>query len=258
MLEKRLIELLTRKMAGELSSTELLELNDILLSYPEALQEEEIFKKIWDFRPEEEDIALFYERHKNEYKNALVFAEEKHSIPVSKTRLIKYRLFSVASILAIIVIVGIFGYKNSFSKDSFKQIIAEKGVRKMLTLPDGTKVWLNADSRLSYDPEMTGANQRLVTLTGEAFFDVAHDKQHPFIINANKVTIKVLGTAFNVKAYPGDAKCETTLIRGSVELTINNGSKQKFILKPSEKIALIDEEDEKYEEGNEHSGKGRH
>ena len=79
MLEKRLIELLTRKMAGELSSTEFLELNNILLSYPEALQEEEIFRKIWDFKPEAEDIALFYERHKNEHKNALVFAEERPS-----------------------------------------------------------------------------------------------------------------------------------------------------------------------------------
>ena len=257
MLEKRLIELLTRKMAGELSSTELLELNDILLSYPEALQEEEVFKKIWDFRPEEEDIAHFYERHKNEYKDALVFEEEKPSLIVSKTRLINYRFFSVATILATIVIVGIFGYKNSFSKDSFKQIIAGKGVRKLLTLPDGTKVWLNADSRLSYDPAMTEVKERLVTLTGEAFFEVAHDKLHPFIINANKITVKVLGTAFNIKAYPGDAKCETTLIRGSVELTVNDGSKQKFILKPSEKIALIDEDDDNKTKENDHLRKGK-
>ena len=256
MLEKRLIELLTRKMAGELSSTELIELNDILSSYPAALQEEEIFNKIWAFKPEAEDVALFYERHKNNYKEALVFEDEKHS-NIAKTRLIRYRLLAVVSILAIIISVGFFGYQNSFSKDSFKQIIAGKGVRKLLTLPDGTKVWLNADSRLSYDPEMAAANQRLVTLTGEAYFDVTHDKQHPFIINANKVTIKVLGTAFNVKAYPGDAKCETTLIRGSVELTINDGSKQKFILKPSEKMALIDEEEGKCAEGNEHPRKGK-
>ena len=257
MLEKRLIELLTRKMAGELSSIELLELNDILSSYPEALQEEQIFKKIWDSKAEEEDIALFYERHRNSYKDELVFAEEKNSITVSKNRLIRYRLFAVACILAIIISVGLVGYKNSFSKDSFKQIIAGKGVRKLLTLPDGTKVWLNADSRLSYDPEMKEAKQRLVTLTGEAFFDVAHDKQHPFIINANKVTVRVLGTAFNIKAYPGDAKCETTLIRGSVELTINDGSRQKFILKPSEKIALIDEKDDNYTKENNHLRKGK-
>ena len=257
MLEKRLIELLTRKMAGELSSNELLELNEILSSYPEALQEEEIFRQIWNSKPEVEDVALFYERHRNEYRDALVFAGEKHFTSGPKNRLIRYRLFAVASILAIIIIVGVFGYQNSFSKDSFKQIIAGKGVRKLLTLPDGTKVWLNADSRLTYDPEMTGAKQRLVTLNGEAFFDVAHDRQHPFVINANRVIIKVLGTAFNVKAYPGDAKCETTLIRGSIELTINDGSKQKFILKPSEKIALIDEEDKKYEKESEHSQKGK-
>ncbi len=257
MIEKKLIELLTRKMAGELSSTELLELSDILLSYPEAIQEEQIFKKIWDFKPEEEDIALFYERHKNKYRDLLDFTEEKHEAPVLKTRLIRYRFFAAAIAIAIVVTIGLLASKSSIPKDSFKQIIAGKGVRKLLTLPDGTKVWLNADSRLSYDPSMTEANQRLVTLTGEAFFDVAHDKLHPFIINANKVTVKVLGTAFNVKAYPGDAKCETTLIRGSVELTINDGSKQKFILKPSEKIALIDGEDENYTKENDHSPKGK-
>lgn len=257
MLEKRLIELLTRKMAGELSSNELLELNDILSSYPEACHEDEVFRQIWNSKPEEEDVAVFYERHKNKYRDSLKFAGEKYFTSGFKNRLIRYKLFAVASILAIIIIAGVFGYQNSFSKNSFKQIIAGKGVRKLLTLPDGTKVWLNADSRLTYDPEMTEAKQRLVTLTGEAYFDVAHDKQHPFIINANMITVKVLGTAFNIKAYPGDPKCETTLIKGSVELTINDGSKQMFTLKPSEKIALINEEDKSYTTTNDHPRNGK-
>lgn len=257
MLEKRLIELLTRKMAGELSSNELLELNNILKSYPEALQEEEVFKKIWDVKPEEEDIALFYERHKNKFRDLLGFTEDKHEAPVSKARLIRYRFLAAAIVIALVVTIGLLASKSSIPKNSIKQIIAGKGVRKLVTLPDGTKVWLNADSRLSYDPKMIEASERLITLTGEAFFDVADDKQHPFIINAEKVTVKVLGTAFNVKAYPGDARCETTLIRGSVELTINDGSKQKFILKPSEKIALIDEEDENDTKGNHSAPKGK-
>ena len=75
-------------------------------------------------------------------------------------------------------------------------------------------------------------------MTGEAFFKVAHDKKRPFIVKTNKIAIKVLGTEFNVKDYPGDRESETTLIKGSIELTINDRSEQKFLLKPSEKFAL--------------------
>jgi ferric-dicitrate binding protein FerR (iron transport regulator) len=78
-----------------------------------------------------------------------------------------------------------------------------------------------------------------VILIGEAFFKVAHDKKRPFIVKTNKVAIKVLGTEFNVRDYPGDKESETTLIKGSIELTINDRSDQKFLLKPSEKLALV-------------------
>ena len=245
MLEKRLIELLTRKMAGELSSSELVELNEMLSAYPDALQEEEIFKQIWNSKVITEDVNFFYEQHKKKYGNALLFSEVKGNPPATIKWRKYYKYLAVACILIIALVLVFLVYEPLSEKDSYKEIIVGKGVRKMVLLPDGTKVWLNADSKLSYDPQMNHTGMRHVTLEGEAFFDVTHDKKHPFIINTNKVSIKVLGTSFNIKAYINDKKCETTLIRGSVELTLNDGSKQKIILKPSEKLALIEDEERK-------------
>jgi ferric-dicitrate binding protein FerR (iron transport regulator) len=121
------------------------------------------------------------------------------------------------------------------------QFSTELGSRRQLLLPDGTKVWLNAGSRLSYDSDMLRKDIRAVTLSGEAFFDVAKDKDRCFVIHTDKIAIRVLGTAFNVKAYPRDKITETTLMRGSVELTVNNKPYQKIVLKPKEKFALIDD-----------------
>lgn len=244
MLEQRLIELLTRKMAGELSSQELAELNEILETYPHTIQEEEIFKQIWNSKVVDEDVHFFYEQHKKKYGDALFFNEVKSSVPQTTRRSQYYKYFAAACIPLAAILLGYFFYEPSSNKKSYKEIIIGKGVRTIVVLPDGTRVWLNADSKLSYDPQMNEMG-RHVTLEGEAFFDVTHDKKHPFIINTNKVSIKVLGTSFNIKAYATDKKCETTLIRGSIELTLNDDPTQKIILKPSEKLAVIENDERK-------------
>ena len=244
-MEKRLIELLTRKMAGELSSSELVELNEILSVYPEAHQEEAIFKQIWDSKVLPEDVNFLYEQHKKKYGDALLFNELSDTSPATMKWKKHHKYLAAAGILMIASFLIYFVYDPLPDPDSYKQIIVGKGVRKKVLLPDGTNVWLNADSKLSYDPKMNNADMRLVTLEGEAFFDVVHDKKHPFIIKTNKVSIRVLGTSFNIRAYTNDKKCETTLIRGSVELTLTDDSKQKIILKSSEKFGLIEEDEQK-------------
>ena len=129
---------------------------------------------------------------------------------------------------------------TSSATDGNTEFSVTLGARRQLTLPDGTKVWLNAGSRLSYDSDMLRKDIRAVSLSGEAFFDVAKDKNHCFIIHTDKIAIRVLGTSFNVKAYPRDKITETTLMAGSVELTVNKRPYQKIILKPKEKFALLD------------------
>ncbi|WP_343702321.1 FecR domain-containing protein [Chitinophaga sp.] len=111
------------------------------------------------------------------------------------------------------------------------------GATRQATLPDGTEVWLNAGSSLTYGPGF-GESQREVTLTGEAFFDVEKNAEKPFVIHTGKMNIRVLGTAFNVKAYPDDQTHEASLIRGAIEVSPLSRPEKKVVLKPNEKIVL--------------------
>lgn len=100
----------------------------------------------------------------------------------------------------------------------------------MIILADGTKVWLNAGSKIRY-PVTFVANERRVELSGEAYFEVSKDKKKPFVIDVGGNSVQVLGTSFNVKAYKGDVDIYTTLVEGSVRMTT---SAQSIELKPDE------------------------
>lgn len=102
-----------------------------------------------------------------------------------------------------------------------------------VTLSDGTMVHLNAGSTLKY-PQQFGINtNRKVYLTGEAFFDVTKDKLHPFIVESNQVSVEVLGTKFNLSAYPDEKQIQTVLVEGSVRLSENANPKNNTILSPN-------------------------
>lgn len=103
-----------------------------------------------------------------------------------------------------------------------------------LTLSDGTVVSLNSGTTLKY-PEQFGINgKRNVYLTGEAFFEVAKDKQHPFIVNANQVDIEVLGTKFNVSAYPENPSVNGTLVEGSIQMYEVENKLNTVLLQPNQ------------------------
>jgi transmembrane sensor len=108
------------------------------------------------------------------------------------------------------------------------------GKTYQLTLSDGTVVTLNSGTSLRY-PEQFGVNgNRNVYLIGEAFFEVAKDKQHPFIVNANEVDIKVLGTKFNVSAYPETATVNSVLVEGSIQMFETANSLNSVVLKQNQ------------------------
>ena len=111
-----------------------------------------------------------------------------------------------------------------------------RGGQYRVVLNDGTKVWLNAASTLSYPANFNGS-ERLVALTGEAYFEVSHDAKHPFIVRSAGQQIKVLGTSFNVNAYKDESKTVTTLVDGSIQLTPEgNFSTQQ--LRPGEQVTM--------------------
>lgn len=108
------------------------------------------------------------------------------------------------------------------------KVSTPRGGEYQLILSDGTKVWLNAASSISFPAAFTG-NKRLITVTGEAYFEVAHDKKKPFIVSAGDQQISVLGTHFNVSAYQDDDFTTTSLISGLVNVKNLNSGQAKLI-----------------------------
>lgn len=95
--------------------------------------------------------------------------------------------------------------------------------RQIIHLPDGSTVILNADSRLDYPSAFSGKT-REIFLSGEAYFDIKHDSKKPFLVHTGKIVTKVLGTAFDIKAYPGDESIRVTVTRGKVQVLNENKS----------------------------------
>jgi transmembrane sensor len=117
---------------------------------------------------------------------------------------------------------------------TYNTLTTPKGGEYQVVLPDGTKVWLNAASSLSYPTAFTG-NERHVKLTGEAYFEVAKNKAKPFFVTINDVQVRVLGTHFNIEAYSDDSEIKATLLEGSVQVTKN---KSESLLKPGQQAVI--------------------
>lgn len=109
-----------------------------------------------------------------------------------------------------------------------------------LQLPDQSKVWLNAASSIKFPASFAGLKNRKVELTGEAYFEISKDKEHPFIVKTNQQEVQVLGTHFNINTYEDKHNTSTTLLEGSVKIT--NEHKKEQLLKPGE-TALVNNKD---------------
>ncbi|RYY60664.1 MAG: FecR family protein [Chitinophagaceae bacterium] len=120
--------------------------------------------------------------------------------------------------------------EGSSTPAGYNSITTPRGGKYQVALPDGSKVWMNAESSLRY-PTSFSSNERIVELTGEAYFEVAHNPSKPFHVMVNKMDIKVLGTHFNVMAYANEDIIATTLVEGSVQL---NSPLHKMQLKPGQ------------------------
>ena len=119
-----------------------------------------------------------------------------------------------------------------------EEVLAGAGTRTSMLLPDGTRVWLNSNSRLQYNKGFNSQN-REVMLEGEAFFEVTKNAELPFIVHAATLDIQVLGTSFTVKSYPQDATVEATLLKGAIGIRRKgNLNTAQVILKPNEKLVF--------------------
>lgn len=126
--------------------------------------------------------------------------------------------------------------ENNNEPNKINTLTTARGETYRVDLPDGTKVWLNAASSLKYPASFASATERKVILTGEAYFEVAKDKLHPFKVETDKQEVTVLGTHFNINSYDDEPFVKTTLLEGRVKVLSNNSEEiiipgQQSILK---------------------------
>lgn len=127
--------------------------------------------------------------------------------------------------------------KNELSNVTFIQYYVNNGKREQIILPDQSKVWLNSGSLLVYPSSFIG-DEREVYLAGEGYFSVTKNKECPFIVKTNSISISVLGTEFNINAYPNIDKVVTTLEEGSIRMLLNR-SNSSYLLEPDDQIVYI-------------------
>jgi len=203
---------------------------DILLSSDKKPELENDMKKHWNETTNDGNIPVLNGLlHKIHYR-----IRKKEENSTVKHRLINY--FSRVAAVLIIPLTIAFGYllyQNITGNRSIQTISAPFASRTSFDLPDGSKVWLNAGSSLSFPLKFSGWSRR-VKLSGQAYFDV-QKKKKPFLVETRGLTVKVLGTAFDVSAYPGE-NTSVTLVRGKV--AINTASGKNAILAPGQQASM--------------------
>ena len=146
-----------------------------------------------------------------------------------------------AAVLLMVVSVGYLSYKGGQNEiqASFGDIViaTPQGSRTQLSLPDGSKVWLNAGSSISYSQGF-GYIDRLVNLVGEGYFEVAHNEKLPLSVVSENVRVKVLGTKFNFRDYPTDAEAIISLTEGSIAMSCNKNPDEDQLLKPGQRATV--------------------
>lgn len=151
------------------------------------------------------------------------------------------RWLSYAAAVALMIGISYFSFKGGQStvEASFREIVTEapQGSRSQMTLPDGTKVWLNAGSKIIYTQGF-GLVNRLVSLVGEGYFEVARNEQLPFSVKSENVQVRVLGTKFNFRDYPADAEATVSLSEGSVAMNSLKDVSKDQLLKPGQRATV--------------------
>lgn len=158
--------------------------------------------------------------------------------PVVKTGF-NWRTITAAAAVTGLLAAGFWLYQRMYSNKT-ETYTVEAGEKRSLRLGDGTQVIVNGGSTLTLSENFTSGNREVV-LSGEAYFDVAQQASHPFIIHTASMDIKVLGTAFNVRSYPDEAADETSLIRGKVQVTLKQKGTQQaqdYVLLPMQKLVV--------------------
>jgi len=240
-MDNEMLDIIVRILKGEASPDDKLRMTAWLSSDHANL---EVFKQsesVWNALEIAKQVKVYNS------EDAFMRFKEQVSKRMSTSRRIGLykRIDWFLRIAAIIVIFGGISYLLTFQRRgrntpveiSSSEIIAPTGSKAQLLLPDGTEVWLNSESKISYTNGFN-IDTREVSLEGEGYFEVAKNSGKPFIVNTSEIRIKALGTIFNIKNYPGEETIETTLIDGKVEVEKNIAEKPTTLVSmdPNQKV----------------------
>lgn len=167
----------------------------------------------------------------NEVK--LIFSDQSEEVLTSKDVAIKYDSTGEILVNADKRLAQKLSNLNN-DEEQLNQLVVPRGRRTSLTLSDGTKLWLNSGSRAIY-PAVFNKKEREIYIEGEAYLEVAHHASKPFYVVTNQIHVKVLGTKFNVSAYPDDAAASVVLVEGSIQATVNS---RKLTMKPNQLLTF--------------------
>ncbi|MEN6617918.1 MAG: FecR domain-containing protein [Rikenellaceae bacterium] len=229
---------------------------ELIIKYISGLADDEEKKRVLDWIEQNDENKKLYSQLKNYWVLERLKSYDKGELSGSKhdnNNKKRYFIFGfrniyrIAAVLAIAV--SLFGAYLLFNdkKEPVKQVMAtfeyivNSGVKGIVNLPDGSKIWLNSSSSIKC-PEKFDTEKREIELEGEGYFEVVPDKEWPMYVKTSKgYTVKVTGTTFNLSSYSNDNKLIVTLISGNISL-LHEQNKKEIKLNPTEEIVISDTE----------------
>ncbi|WP_437920638.1 FecR family protein [Sphingobacterium sp. LRF_L2] len=222
-MKKRIDYLIRQYIDNKATQAELTEFFNMIRSAKYDMELSAFIKQQYELLKREDRSAVFIDEEGKLSMAEKQYPKLERSIPIRKKFL--KRSLSVAA-LCIAGLLLFFYYAADSGRDGIistgeERVLKEAAhdERKMLQLSDGTKIWLNGSSKLEYPPHFVKGTPREVTLIGEAFFEVSKAADWPFIVNTGKLRTTVLGTAFNIKAYPEMANVMVSVSHGKVQVS---------------------------------------
>ncbi|MDR0429481.1 MAG: FecR domain-containing protein [Tannerellaceae bacterium] len=192
-------------------------------------------EQLWSLKDElrfseEQEISLAYNRFLWGQKADVTYRRKEHA-----NRYLRWVKYGVAAIIIILLSLNLYQLRQKEGAIAMNMVEVPKGEKASITLSDGTKIWLNAETKFTY-PFQFGLKNREVKIEGEAYFEVAKNEKKPFIVKGSNFNIHVLGTRFNVNAHPGE-DVSIALKEGKISVDSKN-SENQMILKPSDYLQL--------------------
>jgi transmembrane sensor len=244
MVEPQFVELLTKDLIEGLTSAEKQEFDLLLQKNPLYKKQSAIIREYWDSNKIEYktsaanfnklmDVIRLTEQSGNEDSED----DKGERAPNIWPAVLKYAAVLVLGATLFLWYLSARPDKETSIAINWQNNTTAPRVKRKLVLSDSTIVTLNSGTTLSY-PLSFGDKNREVYLNGEAFFEVHKDPKHPFIIHTKKMNVRVLGTVFNIKSFDDASQSETSLIEGSIEVTLNDRKADRIILKPKEKLIV--------------------